>query len=225
MSRERTGKLESNVGILRTEWKGADNRIEVVCFGTAFAISLHIIITCAHSIYLQRQARPCSSFTFVPGIVNGKVTSTSMIYKCTTVDFLQFEPLQEDQNYMRQPIEQDIALLFLERSLSLSEYPRVGIDDQALIDEDNDVSIAGYPSQQFLKCANIFDAVFERVTLEGKILEIDGSIIYHNLNTSLGHSGSPILAYNIHQDPVIIGIHTHKGSNRNSGVFLTPKIL
>lgn len=148
-----------------------------------------------------------------------------MIYKCKPVNFLQFEPLQEGQNYIRQPIEQDIALLFLERPLNLPEYPRVGIEDQYLIDKDNEASITGYPSQQFLKCANIFDASFERVALKGKILEINGSIIYHNLDTSLGHSGSPILAYNIHQEPVILGIHTHKGSNRNSGVFLTTKIL
>jgi V8-like Glu-specific endopeptidase len=101
----------------------------------------------------------------------------------------------------------------------------VGVDDQALVDKDNEVSITGYPSQQFLKCANIFDAVFERVSLKGRILEIDDSIVYHDLNTSLGHSGSPILAYNIHQEPVILGIHTHKGSTRNSGVFLTPRLL
>ena len=40
-----------NCGIIRGEWlkKG---KLKAICYGTAFAISKRVIITCGHSVFL-----------------------------------------------------------------------------------------------------------------------------------------------------------------------------
>lgn len=68
-------------------------------------------------------------------------------------------------------------------------------------------------------------AYFKRDVVYGSVLDIEDTIVYHNLNTKTGHSGGPIIANGEDDSPIIIGIHTHKGSERNFGVFLNEKIL
>jgi V8-like Glu-specific endopeptidase len=57
-------------------------------------------------------------------------------------------------------------------------------------------------------------------------MQIRDHIVYHNLPTRLGHSGSAIMARTTCEDrAVLIGVHTHKGTSRNSGVYLNKSIL
>jgi V8-like Glu-specific endopeptidase len=67
---------------------------------------------------------------------------------------------------------------------------------------------------------------FTRATLKGNLLDINDNTLYHNLDTSTGHSGSGILGINNKTKHVtVLGVHTHKGRKRNSGVFLSNFLL
>jgi V8-like Glu-specific endopeptidase len=131
-----------------------------------------------------------------------------MIYKCHKVDFLQYETLKDGDNY-RKPIQNDIVLLYLERSLSLRQYPQIGFESKNTIDLQAKLQIQGYPSEKFFRCGNIFDAYFEKISLKGELLEIKDDIIYHNLKSEVGHSGSAITTYDRNEEEVVVGIHTH----------------
>lgn len=119
-------------------------------------------------------------------------------------------------------MEEDIALLFLDTALECEDFPRVGWLNAK---KDKQITIAGYPSEDYANVANIHSAYFKRSVVRGSILDIDDTIIYHNLDTKTGHSGGPILAVGDDETPAIIGIHTHKGNLRNFGVFLNEKVL
>lgn len=69
---------------------------------------------------------------------------------------------------------------------------------------------------------------FNRKDLKGTLEGVDAnqSILYHNLDTKTGHSGSAIFARNsLTQKPTVIGVHTHKGRLNNSGIVLTEMLL
>jgi V8-like Glu-specific endopeptidase len=56
-------------------------------------------------------------------------------------------------------------------------------------------------------------------------LEIKENVIYHNLKTWVGHSGSAIIGCDINEQPAVIGVHTHKGLRKNSGVYLSNEAI
>lgn len=78
----------------------------------------------------------------------------------------------------------------------------------------------------YYTCPNLSDIDFTRVSLKGKLLEVSDNTLYHDLQTSTGHSGSGILGLNAKTAKVtILAVHTHKGKKRNSGVYLNNFLL
>lgn len=56
--------------------------------------------------------------------------------------------------------------------------------------------ICGYPSIGYQRCSNLNKIDFSRVILQGKLVNIIGDTIYHQLDTKTGHSGSAIFGIN-----------------------------
>lgn len=78
----------------------------------------------------------------------------------------------------------------------------------------------------YYTCPNLRDIDFTRVSLRGKLLEVSDNTLYHDLETSTGHSGSGILGLNAKNGNVtVLAVHTHKGKKRNSGVYLSNFLL
>ena len=48
------------VGIFQAVWRDKNGRVVQVGFATAFVISLHLIVTCAHSIFDNNTFRQCT---------------------------------------------------------------------------------------------------------------------------------------------------------------------
>jgi V8-like Glu-specific endopeptidase len=89
--------------------------------------------------------------------------------------------------------------------------------------------IVGYPSETYKQQTNIKNVLVNRKALKGYFDHIEAyhakgkqrlEIINYTMPTSLGFSGSPILAVRDDQ-LIVIGIHTHRGQQEgiNSGVY------
>lgn len=86
--------------------------------------------------------------------------------------------------------------------------------------------ISGYPSKEYYANPNLNQIHLNRSTVKGELLQINANTIFHNLDTKTGHSGSGILGMNCKTKQVtVLGVHTHKGRKRNSGVYLSNVVL
>lgn len=55
------------VGVIRGEWfsLSGSKKLESICYGTAIALSKRVILTCAHSLYLEKKRRVCDNVSFI----------------------------------------------------------------------------------------------------------------------------------------------------------------
>ena len=214
--------IEARVGVLRSEWYDSTGGLKTVSYGTGVAITKRLILTCGHTVYMEKTGETCHGFSFIPGIDQGKIRHFQRIYKSAPHNFLYFDRPEGGISFRKKVNMRDIALVYLGEDLDFETFPRVGLSEEER--HNYELSVSGYPSEAFSNQGNLKKCDFEKVRLHGDLLEIADGVIYHNLATRTGHSGSALVTSNSRGESVIVGVHTHRG-RRGMGVHLDGKQL
>jgi hypothetical protein len=159
-------------GVIRGEWLRDDGKLQSICYGTGIALSKRVVMTCAHSIYLEKKQRLCNAVSFIPDHDGGRLTRGQKIYTSTSQDFIKLEIITEKQTYAKCPIPEDIALIYLSEDLPLGDFPDVGLDSLEELQMGSEIKVAGYPSMNYYTCPTLKDIDFRRVELKGKLLDV-----------------------------------------------------
>ena len=182
------------MGIFQAVWKDKNGRVVQVGFATAFAISPHLIVTCAHSIFDNNTYRQCTEAYFI-STEEGEKSRQEHIYPVNVKSFAEYTKIKRGERYGLEPLRQDIAVLALERPLESSYY--LSLSKRPLMKGDK-VEIWGFPSKHYEMVTPRLGTFFKRVDLEGQYCYSKGDsrgkyTMVHSCLTSEGHSGSPIV--------------------------------
>lgn len=106
----------------------------------------------------------------------------------------------------------DFAILLLEKEVKRERYIMLGED----LPDKIEIEACGYPGDKIVSTVKQYGA-------KGKIIKIYNGVIYHNIDTMKGQSGSPVLAEYIEGYYFALGVHVkfHNKEEMNCAVQLT----
>ena len=200
----------------------------VVFVGSAFMASERCAVTCGHNIFLPKAVQDkyphleplADSVRFMPGLqgteanFDVKAKSFHIAPEWVATDgqdcandlaLLYFDDNFDDEDSKPQPLGKHIGFVRL-----------AALEDGEL--KDKEISVTGYPGE---KSGFMY-------TMKGKIVRFDETILWHDVDTTFGNSGSKIGWHDSSRpESVAIGVHTRGvgASGHNSGVRLTKEKL
>lgn len=95
-----------------------------------------------------------------------------------------------------QLVRYDFAVLLLQKEVRRERYIMLGED----LPDKLEIEACGYPGEKIVSTVKQYGG-------KGKIYKIAGGVIYHDVNTMKGQSGSPILAEYVKGYFFAVGIH------------------
>lgn len=105
----------SAIGLLRVNWRNEKDELVSINYGTAFAVSPKLVVTCTHNLYSERHCSLTSDIFFIPGI--GGFNNHGRAYKCTRKD--QIKCRVPDQSLSFYPLKEELAIFMLDEGEEL----------------------------------------------------------------------------------------------------------
>jgi hypothetical protein len=96
--REQLSGFEKCVGLLRTNWYDNGRNLKAMSYGTAFALTKNLIMTCSHNVYSEIHKTLASEIYFFPGINFDKPNVKPL--KCTNGTRIKFKNPNPSYSYL-----------------------------------------------------------------------------------------------------------------------------
>lgn len=109
-------------GLLMILWFNTKNKIVCFNYGSAFAVTERLLITCAHNIYSPIRGF-CSEVYFFPGVGSGTLQNRESIKSAQGIFYRSLIPQSSLQN---QPLKEELALIALEKDVKAREFFKIG---------------------------------------------------------------------------------------------------
>lgn len=183
--------------------------------GTGFLVGKSAVLTAAHCVYSK--SKTITTITFIPGKNGtsnpyGKFTATKIHVPQKYKDALAADDGTNAAKYDYALIELGSPIGSSLGYFALGGYNTV-FNTETLV--GTKVTVAGYPGQSG-------DKLYRH---KSNILSFnaEGYMMYYDIDTTGGQSGSPVIKYD-NGNYYVVGIHRAGGTNSNKGRYITKNV-